>query len=67
MTIRPSKENPDSLFVPLPQSISPLGMELNPVSDLIDDPYYEKFQYMLIRKGVVIKKKDEQVLEKENT
>ena len=49
------------------KTITPLGMELNPVTEHIDEPYSEKVQKMLKRKGVVIKKKDEKVLEKENT
>ena len=42
-------------------------MELNPVTEHIDEPYSEKVQKMLKRKGVVIKKKDEKVVEKEIT
>jgi len=67
MKVRAVVDNPDSQFTPMPQTITPLGMELNPVTEHIDEPYSEKVQKMLKRKGVVIKKKDEKVLEKENT
>ena len=67
MKVRAVVDNPDSQFTPMPQTITPLGMELNPVTEHIDEPYSEKVQKMLKRKGVVIKKKDENVLEKENT
>ena len=30
ITIRPSEDNPDSTFTPLPKNITPLGMELDP-------------------------------------
>ena len=67
MKIRAVVDNPDSQFTPMPQTITPLGMELNPVTEHIDEPYSEKVQKMLKRKGVVIKKKDEAVVEKEIT
>ncbi len=38
MKIRNTKENPDSQFTPLPQTITPLGMELNPTTEPIDEP-----------------------------
>ena len=66
MKVRAVVDNPDSQFTPMPQTITPLGMELNPVTEHIDEPYSEKVQKMLKRKGVVIKKKDEKVVEKEN-
>ena len=56
MKIRPSKENPDSQFVPLPQTITPVGMELNPTTEHIEEPYTDKVKKMLERKGVNFKK-----------
>ena len=38
MKIRSTGENPDSQFTPLPQTITPLGMELNPTTEPIEDP-----------------------------
>ena len=38
MKIRTTKDNPDSQFTPLPQTITPLGMELNPSTEPIDEP-----------------------------
>ena len=38
MKIRSTKDNPDSQFTPLPQTITPLGLELNPSSEPISDP-----------------------------
>ena len=55
------KENPDSQFTAMPQSITPLGMELNPITEHIDEPYSEKVQKMLIRKGVSFKKVEKKV------
>ena len=57
MKVRPTLENPDSLFVPMPQTITPVGMELNPSTEHIDEPYPENVEKMLKRKGVLIKKK----------
>ena len=59
MKVRPSLDNPDSQFVPMPQTITPVGMELNPSTEYIDEPYLEKIEKMLKRKGVVIKKRAE--------
>jgi MFS family permease len=59
MKVRPTKENPDSQFVPLPQTITPVGMELNPTTEHIEEPYTEKVQQMLKRKGVSFKKEDQ--------
>ena len=56
MKIRPSKENPDSQFVPLPQTITPVGMELNPTTEHIEEPYTDKVKKMLEKKGVNFKK-----------
>jgi len=41
----------------MPQTITPVGMELNPSTEHIDEPYSEKIEKMLERKGIVIKKK----------
>ena len=38
MRVRSTEENPDSQFTPLPQTITPLGMELNPTTEPIEDP-----------------------------
>ena len=59
MNVRPSKENPDSQFVPLPQTITPVGMELNPTTEHIEEPYTDKVKKMLERKGVNFKKEVE--------
>ena len=58
MKIRPTSVNPDSQFVPLPQTITPVGMELNPTTEHIEEPYTEKIKKMLERKGVTYKKED---------
>ena len=60
MKVRPTLENPDSQFVPMPQTITPVGMELNPSTEHIDEPYPENVEEMLKRKGVVIKKKSDE-------
>ena len=36
--IRPVVENPDSQFVAMPQSITPAGIELNPLTEPIEEP-----------------------------
>ena len=59
MKVRPSKENPDSQFIPVPQTITPVGMELNPTTEHIEEPYTEKVKKMLDRKGVSYKKEDQ--------
>ena len=41
MKIRSTEENPDSQFIPLPQTITPLGMELNPSTEPIEEPIKE--------------------------
>ena len=38
MKIRDTKDNPDSQFTPLPQTITPIGMELNPITEPIEEP-----------------------------
>ncbi len=58
MKIRPTKANPDSQFIPLPQTITPVGMELNPTTEPIEEPYTEKVKKMLERKGVSFKKQN---------
>ena len=65
MKIRPTKENPDSQFVPVPQTITPIGMELNPTTEHIEEPYTEKVKKMLERKGVSYKKEEEATQEAE--
>ena len=42
MKVRSTEENPDSQFTPLPQTITPLGLELNPTTEPIDDPIKEE-------------------------
>ena len=61
MKVRAVVDNPDSQFTPIPQTITPLGLELSPVAEHIDEPYSESVQKMLKRKGVVIKKKEEKI------
>ena len=65
MKVRPTLENPDSQFVPMPQTITPVGMELNPSTEHIDEPYTENVEKMLKRKGVILKKKANEI-RKEN-
>ena len=38
MRIRDTQDNPDSQFTPLPQTITPIGMELNPTTEPIEEP-----------------------------
>ena len=38
MKIRETKDNPDSQFTPMPQTITPIGMELNPITEPIEEP-----------------------------
>ncbi len=58
MRIREAVDNPDSQFAPMPQTITPLGLELNPSAEHIEEPYSEKVKKMLERKGVSFKKED---------
>ena len=58
MKARPVEINPDSQFIPVPQTITPVGLELNPTTEPIEEPYTEKVQEMLERKGVSYKKED---------
>ena len=38
MKVRQTVDNPDSQFVAMPQTITPAGIELNPQTELIQDP-----------------------------
>ena len=40
--VRVTEDNPDSQFTPLPQTITPLGMELNPTTEPIEEPIKEE-------------------------
>ena len=42
MKVRQTVENPDSQFVAMPQTITPAGIELNPVTEPIDEPIKEE-------------------------
>ena len=42
MKVRKSIDNPDSQFVAMPQTITPAGIELNPNTEHIEEPYSEK-------------------------
>ena len=64
MRVRPVQENPDSQLVPVPQTITPVGLELNPTTEPIEEPYTQKVQEMLERKGVSYKKEDKLAEEK---
>ena len=59
MKVRQTIDNPDSQFVAMPQTITPAGIELNPTTEHIDEPYSDKVQEILERKGVKIKRKNE--------
>ena len=41
MQIRESGDNPDSQFAPMPQTITPAGIELNPTTEPIEEPIKE--------------------------
>ena len=56
MSVRKTIENPDSQFVAMPQTITPAGIELNPSTEHIEEPYSEKVKEILERKGVKYKK-----------
>ena len=58
MKIRQTVDNPDSQFVAMPQTITPAGIELNPTTEPIEEPYSDKVKEILERKGVEYKKKD---------
>ena len=38
MKIRDTRDNPDSQFTAMPQTITPIGMELNPITEPIEEP-----------------------------
>ena len=38
MKIRDTRDNPDSQFTAIPQTITPIGMELNPITEPIEEP-----------------------------
>ena len=38
MNVREVIENPDSQFTPLPTTITPIGLELNPAAEPIEEP-----------------------------
>ena len=38
MKVRKTADNPDSQFVDMPQTITPAGIELNPITEPIDEP-----------------------------
>ena len=59
MSVRKTIENPDSQFVAMPQTITPAGIELNPTTEHIEEPYSEKVKEILERKGVKYKKEDQ--------
>ena len=40
--VRETVENPDSQFVAMPQTITPAGIELNPITEPIDEPLKEE-------------------------
>ena len=42
MRIRETVENPDSQFVAMPSTITPAGIELNPITEPIEEP--KKFE-----------------------
>ena len=43
ITVRVTKENPDSTFTPLPRNITPLGIELDPATGADLSPTNEKW------------------------
>ena len=55
MKSRQTADNPDSQFVAMPQTITPL-IELNPTTEHIEEPYSDKVKEILERKGVKYKK-----------
>ena len=67
MKVRKTVENPDSQFVAMPQTITPAGIELNPTTEHIEEPYSEKVKEILERKGVKYKKDENEDQKKEVT
>ena len=58
MKVRKTVDNPDSQFVAMPQTITPAGIELNPTTEHIEEPYSDKVKEILERKGVKYKKEE---------
>ena len=58
---RQSVDNPDSQFVAMPQTITPAGIELNPTTEHIEEPYSDKVKEILERKGVKYKKDEDEM------
>jgi len=44
MKIRDTEDNPDSQFAAMPQTITPIGMELNPSTEPIEEPKKEEIK-----------------------
>ena len=42
MKVRQTVDNPDSQFVAMPQTITPAGIELNPLTESIEEPIKEE-------------------------
>ena len=62
--IRPTTiENPDSQFVAMPQTITPAGIELNPSTEQIDEPYSDKESEIFDTKGPNQKENEKITLE----
>ena len=61
MNVRQVADNPDSTFTPIPATITPAGLELDPTAEYIEEPYTEKVKKMLDRKGVVYKKEEKKI------
>ena len=61
MKVRQSVDNPDSQFVAMPQTITPAGIELNPTTEHIEEPYSDKVKEILERKGVKYKKEEDEM------
>ena len=57
MSVRKVTDNPDSTFTPIPATITPAGLELDPTAEYIEEPYTEKVKEMLDRKGVNYQKR----------
>jgi len=61
MKVRQTVDNPDSQFVAMPQTITPAGIELNPTTEHIEEPYSDKVREILERKGVKYKKDEDEI------
>ena len=42
MRVRETVENPDSTFTPVPATITPAGLELDPDAKPIEEPNYQQ-------------------------